>query len=79
VYAAAAMEYVLSEVCEVSQEAAKANGRYMIRPRHITLGIRHDEELSILFNGHIPEGGVVANINPILFPNANGSKGKSGK
>ncbi|XP_044441622.1 histone H2A, sperm [Triticum aestivum] len=56
-------------VLELSGNAAKANKKKLITPRHLMLAIRNDGELSSLLAGvTIAHGGVVPNINPALLP-----------
>lgn len=69
VYCAAAIEYLVAEVMELSGNAAHDNKRKIIKPRHILLAVRNDEELDkVLKNVTISEGGILPNINPILLP-----------
>uniref|UniRef100_A0A453T8S6 Histone H2A n=1 Tax=Aegilops tauschii subsp. strangulata TaxID=200361 RepID=A0A453T8S6_AEGTS len=57
------------QVLELSGNAAKANKKKLITPRHLMLAIRNDGELSSLLAGvTIAHGGVVPNINPALLP-----------
>lgn len=60
IFCAGALEYVLSEVLELSQEVAHENRRQRITPRHVLLAVRCDQELDqLLKDVTIPEGGVV--------------------
>ena len=71
---AAMMEYITSEIIEISGEQAKKAGRHRIKPRDIQLAISGDDELSKLCrNITISEGGRPPHINPALLP----KKGKA--
>ena len=62
VYAAAVLEYLVSEVLELSGNACKDNGKRRIIPRHIKLALDLDEELRALTKQSIlPGAGVVPN------------------
>lgn len=67
IYMTAVAEYVLAEVLQLSGNAARANKRQRIVPRHIQLAIRNDEELNRLF-GHvaIADGGVTPLIQQVV-------------
>jgi len=68
VYLAAVVEYLVAEVNELSGNAAKANKRKTVTPRHIMLGIRNDQELNeLLKHVHISAGGVLPSIHPVLL------------
>ncbi|VDD80926.1 unnamed protein product [Mesocestoides corti] len=68
VYLSAVIEYLVAEVNELSGNAAKANKRKTITPRHIMLGVRNDAELNeLLKNVHISHGGVLPCIHPSLL------------
>lgn len=63
------MEYVTTEVLDISADCCLVNKRKRIMPRHITLSVRQDEELKKLFsNAIIFEGGVVPFIHSALLP-----------
>uniref|UniRef100_A0A1I8FBG8 Histone H2A n=1 Tax=Macrostomum lignano TaxID=282301 RepID=A0A1I8FBG8_9PLAT len=63
VYLAAVMEYLVAEVNELSGNAARANKRKTVTPRHIMLGVRNDAELNeLLKHVHISFGGVLPSI-----------------
>ncbi|PAA57429.1 hypothetical protein BOX15_Mlig005952g1 [Macrostomum lignano] len=68
VYLAAVMEYLVAEVNELSGNAARANKRKTVTPRHIMLGVRNDAELNeLLKHVHISFGGVLPSIHPVLL------------
>uniref|UniRef100_A0A183TPJ6 Histone H2A n=2 Tax=Schistocephalus solidus TaxID=70667 RepID=A0A183TPJ6_SCHSO len=68
VYLSAVIEYLVAEVNELSGNAAKANKRKTITPRHIMLGVRNDAELNeLLKHVHISHGGVLPCIHPSLL------------
>jgi len=68
VYLAAVIEYLVAEVNELAGNAAKANKRKTITPRHIMLGVRNDAELNELCKHvHISYGGVLPCIHPSLI------------
>lgn len=81
VYLAAVLEYLTAEVVELSGNASRDNKKSRIIPRHITLAIRNDEELSALLQDvTIAQGGVLPNIHGVLLPkktSTNTSKGSS--
>jgi hypothetical protein len=58
------------QVVELAGNAALDNKMHRIKPRHIMLAIRNDEELSrVLSHVTISEGGVLPNIQvPSTFP-----------
>lgn len=69
VFLAAALNYLVSEVCDLAATAALDNKKKRISPRHITMAIKKDEELDELLKGvTIAQGGVMPNINPVLLP-----------
>ena len=69
IYLAAVLEYLTAEVLEISGNAAKSSKRNTIKPRHLLLAIRNDEEINkLLSNVTISEGGVVPGIHPFLHP-----------
>lgn len=73
VYLAATLEYLLAEVMELAGEAAKANHKRRINPRHIQLAVRNDNELDKLFDHiTIAAGGVLPHIMPVLLPKPSG-------
>ncbi|TVU24477.1 hypothetical protein EJB05_26918, partial [Eragrostis curvula] len=65
---------------ELAGNAAKDNKKTRIRPRHILLAIRNDEELRKLLAGvTIAHGGVVPNIHPELLPKKAVKKASGGE
>ena len=66
---ASVLEYLTAEIFELSGNAAKINQEYRIRPRHINLAVRYDDELRLLFKDvTIQQGGVMPNIQKFLLP-----------
>merc|ERR1712157_659556 len=69
IFMAAVLEYLTAEVVELAGNACRDNKRKTINPRHLTLAIRNDEELSKLFsNVVIPNGGVLPSVHAVLLP-----------
>ncbi|XP_055524594.1 histone H2A-beta, sperm-like [Wyeomyia smithii] len=69
VYIAAALEYLVAEILELAGNAAKANKKIRIIPRHIQLAVRNDDELAeLLKHVCIAEGGVLPNVQGVLKP-----------
>ncbi|KAJ6825300.1 putative histone H2A.3 [Iris pallida] len=74
VYLAAVLEYLVAEVLELAENAARDNKKTRIVPRHIQLAVRNDEELSkLLGTVTIANGGVMPNIHNLLLPKKTGS------
>lgn len=67
-YCAAVLEYLLSEVFELSGQVAKHSKRKRIMPRHLLLAIKSDQEMNkLLADVIISEGGVVPLIHAVLL------------
>jgi histone H2A len=80
VFLACVLEYLCAEVLELSGNTAKDMHKRTIKPRHLQLSIRGDEELGRLFqNVTIAEAGVVPHIEKVLMPQKKKSKGKGKK
>lgn len=80
VYLAAVLEYLVAETLEVSGAVANAEKLHRITPHHITMGVRHDEELDRLFPpGSIAGGGVIPWIHRSLVPAAKVTAGAAKK
>ncbi|XP_021192679.2 histone H2A, sperm [Helicoverpa armigera] len=76
VYMAAVLDYLASELLELSANAADDNNRSRISPRHILLAVRNDDELNKMLAGvTISEGGVMPHINRHLLPKKTQMKG----
>lgn len=70
-YMTAVIEYIASEILELAGNASIDNKLTRIKPRHIFLAIRHDDELTALLNKidiNILGGGVIQHINQSLLP-----------
>lgn len=69
VYLGAVLEYMATEVLEQAGVAAKQNKSKRIKPRHLQLAIRNDDELDQVLEGvTIAKGGVIPHIEGILLP-----------
>ncbi|XP_031820017.1 histone H2A-beta, sperm-like [Sarcophilus harrisii] len=63
VFLAAVMEYLTTELLEVSGNVAQLNKKVRITPRHIQLALQNDKELrELVAAATIPEGGVMPHI-----------------
>lgn len=68
VFLAAVLEYLVAEVLELAGNAAHANHKTRIVPRHLQLAIRNDVELSHLLSSvTIAQGGVLPHIHDELL------------
>ena len=73
VFAAAVLEYITSELCELAGNAADEHKKKTIKPRHLLLAIRNDEELNkLVAMSTIATGGVLPNVQSFLFAKKNG-------
>ena len=69
VYMGAVLEYLCAEVLELAGNAARDNKKKTIRPRHVQLAVRNDEELNKFLSGvTVAAGGVLPNIHSVLLP-----------
>ncbi|ORC87828.1 histone H2A [Trypanosoma theileri] len=66
IYCAALLEYLTSEVIELAGAAAKSHKTERIKPRHLLLAIRGDEELNQIVNATIARGGVLPFVHKSL-------------
>ena len=65
---AAVLEYMACEILELAGQAANEAGMKTIKPRHLQLAVRNDEELAKLMAATmISEGGYMSNIHPFLL------------
>jgi histone H2A len=60
-------EYIATEIWELAGNAAKKHKRHTVATREIELAVRKDEDLSKLFGGTIPGGGVVPHVQALLL------------
>mmetsp|Transcript_3152 Transcript_3152/g.7951 ORF Transcript_3152/g.7951 Transcript_3152/m.7951 type:complete len:226 (+) Transcript_3152:85-762(+) len=67
VYTAAVMEYLVAEIVEVCGQVQGYKKYTTIKPRHLMLGIKSDPELQGLVKATIAGGGVVPNVQGVLF------------
>ena len=69
VFMAGVLEYLTMEILDLAGQACDANKRKQISPRHIFLAVRNDDELNKLTCAtHIALGGVLPNIQSVLWP-----------
>ena len=69
IYLTAVLEYMTSEILDLSVKAAIDNKKSRIIPRHIFLAVSNDTELSKFFGDNtVTQGGVRLNIHPALLP-----------
>ena len=71
----AALEYLASEILEISGNNAEEDQKKRISNRHILLAIKNDDELAKVFHGIVlREGGVLPHVNQALLPQKKGAK-----
>ena len=67
VYLASAIEYCTTELLELATKAAAKGKKTTLKPRHVALAVRNDDELNqLLATVTIASGGVVPNIHPAI-------------
>ena len=67
VYLAASIEYCTSELLELATKVAKKTKKTTLKPRHLALAVRNDDELNKLLSSvTIASGGVVPNVHPAI-------------
>ena len=67
IYLAAKIEYATQELLELSTKVAAKKKNKTLRPRHIALAVRNDDELNkLLAKVTIAAGGVVPNVHPAI-------------
>ncbi|MCL7034815.1 hypothetical protein MKW94_007292 [Papaver nudicaule] len=67
VHMAAVLEYLTSEVLELAGTACHDLKVQTIKPRHLALAVRDDEELDQLVNAIIPGGGVIPYVHEFIM------------
>ena len=74
VFMAGVLQYLMSEVLELSGEICLERGNKILAPKHMQKAIRGDEELNKMFAmTQIASGGQVSNIQAVLFPKSKDS------
>ena len=67
IYLASAIEYCTSELLELATKVATRTKKTTLKPRHIALAVRNDDELNkLLASVTIAAGGVVPNVHPAI-------------
>ena len=68
VFLAAALEYLTMEILDLAGQCAHEHKRKQIKPRHIQLAVRNDDELNKLLSAsQISQGGVRPDIHEALL------------
>ena len=76
VFMAGAIEYLVRELLEIAGDQAEQAKKLTIKPKHIALAVRNDEELTkLMATIQISEGGFKSSIHEFLFPKKSGKKG----
>merc|ERR1711957_168005 len=69
VFMAGVLQYLTSELLELSGEVCLEKKNKLIKPKHMSIAIRGDEELSkLMASTQISSGGHMQNIQKELFP-----------
>ena len=77
-YLAGVIQYATTELLELATKIAAKTKKTTLKPRHLALAVRNDDELNkLLATVTIASGGVLPNIHSVLLPRK-GAKGKSG-
>lgn len=71
IYLAAVLEYICAEILELSGNVARDFKKNSIKPRHIIVAVRGDEELDTMFHNTIMQGGVIPHIHKSLIKKSN--------
>ena len=75
---AAVVEYLVSELLEISGNFAEEGGKKRINNRHLLLAVRNDDELRKLFSDIvIHEGGVLPHIEAAIVGKTKGGKSQA--
>ena len=75
VFMAGALEYLVREILEIAGDQAEQAKKQVIKPKHIALAVRNDEELTkLMATIQISEGGFKSGIHEFLLPKKSGKK-----
>lgn len=75
VFMSGVLEYITAEICELAGNVCEEQGRKTIAPKHINLGILHDEELhKLVASAVISQGGQQVKVHDFLLPHKKGGK-----
>ena len=77
---ASVLEGLLAELAEAAGDVAKEQGNKRIKPRHIMLAVKADDQLSDLFGSStISNSGVIPNLHPTLETTGRAKKKRQNK
>lgn len=80
VLVASALETLIAELAEAAGDVCKEQGKKQIKPRHIMLAVKADDQLSELFGSStISSGGVIPNIDSALLETGRAKKSRKRK
>ena len=76
VFMAGVIEYLIRELLEIAGDQAEQAKKHLIKPKHIALAVRNDEELTkLMATIQFSEGGFKSGIHEFLLPKKSGKKG----